>query len=197
MGRSRGLICGIGVNDANYVTESIENGNRVRCVSYVSWKNMIERCYSKKYHKIRKTYIGTTVCDEWLSFMEFRKWWLDNFVYGWHLDKDLLTDCREYSPDNCIYIPAWLNTFTTDSGSSRGEWPIGVYFNKRSELFAAQCNNPITSKIESLGLFSYPEDAHKAWRLRKIFWADELKVKMDEIDKRIHPRVIHIINNAR
>jgi hypothetical protein len=60
-----------------------------------------------------------------------------------------------------------LNTFTTDSTAARGDWPIGVYWNKQNGKFMAYCSNPFTGKQENLGYFTCPDEAHEAWRARK------------------------------
>ena len=190
------LVYGIGVNDADYVVESIINGRRVRCPAYRSWMSMLERCYSAKYHSRYPTYIGVEVCDEWLTFMTFQKWWVENQVDGWQMDKDVLSDDRIYSPDTCIFVPAWLNTFTVDSVAARGEWPIGAYFDRRRRKFESRCRHPF-GKNEYLGHFSTPDEAHAAWLARKIEMANELKHLMDDIDARIFPRVIEIISRSK
>lgn len=191
------LVHGFGINDANYVVSSVVNGKRVKCRAYDTWKSLIQRCYNKKSHKKHPTYIGVTVCNEWRSFMKFRKWWLKHHVDGWQLDKDLLTDNREYSPDSCIYVPAWLNTFTVGNDAVRGEWPIGVSLHKACGLFSSRCKNPATGKVVRIGLFKTPEAAHLAWRAIKLEYAAQMKAEMDAIDERIYPRVVEIINRAR
>ena len=77
------LVCGVGVNDLGYRTHVYEyvtkdGGERVRkpvfvCKYYETWKRMLERCYSKKLLESRPSYIGTSVCSEWLSATAFKK----------------------------------------------------------------------------------------------------------------------------
>lgn len=191
------LVHGVGVNDADYVVQPSIGGKQHICPAYRAWKHMLERCYSRKCHTKHKTYIGVVVCDEWRSFMKFREWWLTAHVDGWEIDKDLLSSDRVYSPLSCVYVPGWLNNFTTDSGSKRGTWPIGVDFHAPSGRFRARCRNPISGKLEHLGLFSTPELASNEWMNRKLELALELKQNIDEIDPRIYPRVVEIITNAR
>lgn len=190
------LVCGVGVNDADYVVRPMVSGKRVICKAYQSWLNMLERCYSAKYQHRYPTYIGVKVCDEWLSFMAFRKWWTEHQVDGWEFDKDLLSGDRVYSPDACIFVPSWMNSLTTDGAAARGEWPIGVSFEKRVGKFKARCRHPF-GRQEFLGYFSAPEEAHAAWLTRKLEIANELKHLMDDIDARIFPRVIEIIGRAK
>ena len=197
MGRPRGLTEGVGLNDAPYLTRPRIDGESVTCPAHRAWRDMLKRAYSNNYHAKYETYKSVSVCEEWHSFMSFRGWWLESQVDGWQVDKDILSDAGVYSPEKCIFVPAWLNSFTLDSGSARGEYPIGVAFHKCTGKFRAQCCNPMSKKYEHLGLFTTPEEAHLAWLNRKLEIALELKPKMDEIDLRIYPRVIEIINNAK
>ena len=192
----RGLVCGVGVNNATYRTETRIDGKRVACPAYAAWNSMLNRSCSAKYHARHQTYSGVTVCDEWRSLMSFRKWWLDHQVDGWQLDKDLLTDDWIYSPETCIFVPRWMNTFTTDHAAARGEWPMGVCYHKITGKFLARCRQPL-GKQRHIGLFSTPEEAHAAWLARKLEIANELKHLMDDIDARIFPRVIEIISRSK
>ena len=193
----RKLVHGVGVNCAHYCVQPAIDGKLIMCPSYRAWANMLKRSHSIKLHAKYPTYSGVKVCEEWRSFMNFRAWWISNQVDGFELDKDLLSDSAAYCPDACIFVPQWLNTFTTDHGSARGEWPIGVFYQKDAGRFRARCSNPVSKKFEHLGLFDTPEAAHLAWLKRKLELALELKPKMDEIDLRIYPRVVEIINNAK
>ena len=191
------LVCGVGVNDADYLTQPIIDGKRVRCPAYEAWRRMLTRCYSAKHHRRGPTYIGVKVCEEWLSFMAFRKWWVENQVDGWQLDKDLLGDGKTYSQESCIYIPQWLNSFVNDNGASRGVTPIGVSFYRKSGMYRASCNNTRTGNVEHIGMFSSADEAHMAWRKRKILLAKSLKGDMDEIDGRLYSSVVAIIESLR
>lgn len=192
----RSPVHGVGTNDANYLTGIAIDGKLVRCPAYKAWAHMIGRAYDPKCHVKQPTYVGVKVCIEWLSFMAFRKWWIVNQVDGWQLDKDLIGDSRKYSPESCIFVPSWLNNFTTDRSCARGDFPIGVHWRKDSGKYQAYCNHPFGRK-EHLGYFPCAYGAHAAWKSRKLEISAELKPRMDEIDARIYPRVVHIIENAK
>ena len=195
---NRKPLFGVGINDAHYATHPMVNGKTIEDPAYGAWSSMMLRAYCKKYHDRWPTYVGVTVCEEWHSFSAFRAWWLDNYRESFSLDKDLLVvGNREYSPDACIYVPGWLNTFTVDCGASRGELPIGVSIHKQTGKYRAKCRNPITGKKHSLGYFNAPEAAHEAWLRYKLELADQLKPEMDAIDQRIYPNVISIIKAAQ
>lgn len=194
----RGLVEGVGVNDATYhITPTIDGGKQLMCPAYMTWRDMLKRAYNHKYHVRQPTYSVVSVCDEWHSFSNFRSWWMHHHVDGYELDKDLLSDTRVYSPSTCIFVRKWLNIFTIGSAKSRGLHPIGTSYHSGKGRFIASCCNPITRKREHLGYFDTPEAAHLAWRARKLELALELKPRMDEIDHRIYPRVIEIINSAK
>jgi len=197
LGGHRKPLFGVGINDAPYFTRPAIDGKRVACPAYIAWQDMLKRAYSTKFHASHKTYIGVEICEEWKNFCAFRAWWMENQCDGCEIDKDLVGYGNLYSPDTCVFVPTWLNSFTIDSGASRGEYPIGVHLLKCAGRFQAHCSNPMSKKQEHLGLFDTPEEGHLAWLNRKLEIALDLKPKMDEIDLRIYPRVVEIINNAK
>lgn len=196
VGSPRGMVYSVGINDAAYLTKPRLDGNQISCPAYDVWSGLLERCYDKKFKERCPTYSCVTVCDEWHSFSEFRKWWLEHQVDGFDIDKDIIGDGSVYSRESCIFIPHWLNSFTINCGSARGAWPIGVSYHKRDGCFQAKCSNPITGSQGYIGYFDTPEKAHAAWRTRKLELALELKPRMDEVDIRIYPRVVEMVRKA-
>lgn len=162
----RRLIQGIGINDADYVVNPIVNGNRIPCPFYRCWQGMLHRCYSAATQSRQPTYIGCKVCDEWKYFMAFKSWMETQDWKDKELDKDLLGNGKLYSPDNCVFISQALNKLFTDSGASRGEHPIGVYWEKIDKKYSARV--AIDGKRKRLGLFANPDDAHAAWYKAKL-----------------------------
>ena len=162
------LVCGVGINDADYTVKPIVFGKQVVCPFYETWKDMLNRCYSAKLQAKYPSYIGCSVVPEWLSFMTFRAWMIRQDWVGRDLDKDLLIQGNKvYGPSTCVFISDGLNKFTIDRAADRGEWPLGVYWHRQGGKFLARCNNPFSGKRESLGLFTCPDAAHEAWRKRK------------------------------
>lgn len=190
------LVHGFGVNDSSYQVYQTVNGLKTCCGAYQSWKGMIRRCYSKKYHIDHPTYIGVTVCDEWRSFMAFRSWWVENYVDGFQLDKDIIGSGRVYSPDFCIYVPQWLNSFMNSSGASRGNFKIGCYFDEQNRKFRAQCGHPFYG-VRFIGLFNTEQEAHLAWVKEKICIARELRGLMDDINPMIFHKVVEKILTSK
>lgn len=155
-GRPRRLVQGIGINDADYPTDS----NGVQCPFYSRWKDMLARCYSAKAHK---TYRDKSVCDQWLKFSNFKVWMETQDWQGNQLDKDLLVQGNKvYSPETCVFVTPQVNSFLSDCRGKRGDYPVGVHFHKGAGRFAAQCRTLGGGK-KHLGLFDNPELAHEAW----------------------------------
>ncbi len=194
----RSLVCGAGVNDADYQVKTQATGDRVVCPAYQSWVNMIMRAHHPAYKKRNPTYEDVSVCSEWAYFMKYRSWWITNHVDGYQLDKDLLkVGNRVYSSSTCVFVPRWLNSFNGSHAAARGEYPMGVTWDKEKRLYAARCNNPFTGKREHLGRYDTPEEAHAAWVKGKLGFASALKAKMDAIDDRIYPNIVEIITEGR
>lgn len=197
IGAPRKPIHGFGLNDVAYCSQPTIDGVMVMCPAYRAWTDMLKRCYSKKFHSTINTYADVCMNEEWRRFSEFRIWWMENQVDGWQIDKDIIGDGAEYGSKTCIFVPSFLNSFIIDRAASRGEYPIGVSFDRWSGNFRAQCSNQITGKSEKLGRFDTPTEAHLAWLTRKLELALELKPQMDDIDTRIYQRVVEIIRNTR
>lgn len=124
--------------------------------AYTAWGNMLTRCYNPKYHKSFPTYTNCSVSPEWLLYTGFVKWYSENYVYGWHLDKDILGDGMLYSPETCVYLPQDLNQILTLNKSARGSSPVGVTYQKSSNKFHAQIN--LLAGSHSLGLWATEEE---------------------------------------
>lgn len=175
-------VYGVGINDADYKTQTFSDGAVISCKYYKTWKDMLMRCYSEKYQKKHPTYYGCSVCDEWLVFSNFKSWMVMQQWAGKQLDKDIIvTGCKVYSPETCAFVDHATNSFTTDSAAAKGKFKTGVSFDLRSGRFTAQCRNSFTNKRERLGFFDNPEDAHLAWKKRKHELACKLAEKQSDM----------------
>lgn len=184
------LVEGVGVNDLPFST-SIGKRNHP---AYIAWSHMLKRCHNKTFQRKNPCYFGCTACEEWLVASNYLSWWKDNHVKGWSMDKDILTDAKQYSPENCIFVPNEINGFIANTNNRSNGLPIGVYLDKRKKFKKYQSVIAIGSKRKSLGIYSTPEEASMAWVNAKVGRALELKPLMDSIDLRIYPRVIELIH---
>lgn len=167
------LVHGVGINNADYsvTSHSVVGGKKVvtgMCSAYASWINMLCRCYCDSFKAKNKTYSDCFVCDDWLIFLNYKKWFDDNYVCGYQLDKDIINiGNKEYSPKNCAFVHKKVNSFLVLRGASRGKYLIGASFEKATGKFKARCSNTVTGKIENLGRFDDEVSAHLAWAKRK------------------------------
>lgn len=165
----QGLVCGIGINDADYTVtkyKTIDGVSRLVwiCPFYQVWRNMINRVYSGRH----SSYSGCSACNDWLKFSEFKCWMEMQAWENKEIDKDILEPGNKiYSQEMCVFIPGALNMFTTDRAANRGDHPLGVSWCRRSKKFLAKCKNPFTLKEDGLGYFDCPDLAHEAWRAKK------------------------------
>lgn len=113
-----GIVCEKGVNDMPYGwIKADEYNKRV----YQVWCNMIERCYSSKYHEKQPTYKECIMCERWLKLSNFLQdiCKIDNYEYWLNhpnervaLDKDIKSngENKKYSLENCMFTSQLENT---------------------------------------------------------------------------------------
>lgn len=169
----KATIYGVGITDADYIVQrnKVVDGRLIsewRCPYYARWTAMLARGYSKKLKSKHPSYMDCSVCDEWLVFSHF-KYWMENQDWtGKQLDKDLLIPGNKiYTPDTSVFIDQKVNKFVLDHQNGRGDFMLGVNWNKRERKFVARCCNPITGKREFLGLYRNELEANLAWKKRK------------------------------
>ena len=187
MGKKR-LVYGVGYNDSKEVTVTIIKhhcevtgklvGKKLlKCPFYSRWKDMLKRCYSGKY----PSYEDVVVCQEWLTFSNFKVWMEKQDWEGKQLDKDLLfIGNKLYSPSTCLFVSRDVNLFITESDKARGEFPIGVTFDKATGKFLSQCRNLICTGSGHIGRYLTPEEAGRAWLVRKLELAKLLAAEQDD-----------------
>lgn len=140
---------------------------------YTLWKDMLARCYNPNVLKRYPTYIGCTVCKEWLLFSNFKKWFDENYIEGYDLDKDIIIKGNKvYSPETCCFVPHKLNCTINKCQRSRGELPIGVSFDKSRQKYIAGLRVGMVKKC--LGRFDTSIAAFKAYKAAKEQFVKEL-----------------------
>ena len=145
-----------------------ENGKLTKC--YYTWNNMLKRCYDTKYQEKYPTYVGCKVCEEWLNFQNFAQWYEENYyeIPGekMNLDKDILIKNNKiYSPDTCVFVPQSINKLFIKSNISRGNYPIGVIYNKRYKRYDSRCS--LYGKNKNIGSYGTVDEAFYAYKQTK------------------------------
>ena len=79
------------------------------------------------------------------------------------LDKDILIKGNKiYSPDTCIFVPQNINLLFVKCDSTRGEYPIGVSYNKSRKKFRSRCR--VNGKEVVIGYYDTTEEAFLAYK---------------------------------
>lgn len=184
------LIYGKGINDCGMKDSKKE---------YNTWRHMIQRCYSEKYQVNRPTYKGCSVCDEWLYFSNFKKWYKENYRFDLdemgiklELDKDLLSkENKIYSPETCIFIPQKVNSFLSNKKSTNNTGYIGVGFHKATKKYRTRIYDFYTYERRDLGLFDTPEEARNVYIKERKIECEKVKKWLLELgyDKSVADKV--------
>lgn len=161
------LVYGAGVNDLLYTRGT---------PSYKAWLSMLERCYSSKFQTKKNTYVGCSVCDEWLTFSNFKRWFdsIENgYKDGYQLDKDIIVKGNKvYSPSTCCIVPPAINALFTNRRQHRGNTYIGVRENSNGRFVARACVGK-----RHIGVYDTPQEAFYAYKFAKEQYIKELAEK--------------------
>ena len=150
-----------------------ENGKPTKC--HKVWRSMFARCYDPKYQEKYPTYKGCKVCREWWNFQVFAEWYYSHFYEIeneiMNLDKDILCKGNKvYSPENCVFVPQFINKLFVKCDKARGKYPIGV--TKNGNNFLAK----VTKDKEQicLGTYDTPEEAFLVYKKAKEQYIKEV-----------------------
>lgn len=168
------------------------NGVHVR--EYTIWKGILQRCYDTKFQDKYKTYRGVMISDNFKNYQYFKEWC--NMQVGfdqddWQLDKDILVRGNKlYSEDTCCFVPREINTLFTKRDSKRGDYPIGVCYDKQTNKFKAGIT--IQGKSSGLGYFKTPEEAFYAYKEAKEVLIKSLANKWkDNLDEKVYEALMN------
>lgn len=192
--------CEVGfIGEGKY--EIIKDGEVTKC--YKVWSSMIKRCYDEKFHKKYPTYKDCKVCDEWLNFQNFAKWYEKNYyeIPGeiMCLDKDIIYKRNKiYSPETCVFVSNRINNLFIKNDENRGKYPIGVNLYKRINKYRAYCGiydkKTKRYKNKHLGYFSSVEEAFKVY---KEFKEEYIKQVANEVKEQIPQNLYEAMYNYK
>lgn len=178
--RKRGLVAGVGINDADYVTSITETRKNElgvyvkktiwQCPYFSRWCSMLHRAYT---HIDRPTYEGCSVSDEWVRFSNFKQWMEIQDWDGLELDKDLLVEGNKvYSAQTCVFIPQYLNV-PISVGRRNSKHGPGIYI--IGKKFVAKMT--VEGSSLEIGRFKTKEEAVIAYRQAKAEALEKILVR--------------------
>ncbi|MCU6334997.1 hypothetical protein KW823_00510 [Enterobacter quasiroggenkampii] len=92
-----------------------------------TWYNMFTRVERK--HQ----YCNVQIQKEWYEFSHFYRWFSNNYIPGFELDKDLLSlsnGTKMYSESTCLFVPKEVNSLFRVRDSKTGVKGVYEYGNK-------------------------------------------------------------------
>lgn len=132
------------------------------------WHGIITRVNLQVFNSRNYAYRDCTVCEEWKDFNNFLDWFVDNYIDGYQIDKDLLCKGNKcYCPECCCFIPRFINSILTKADKIRGPYPVGVDFH--SSKYRARIKRVVDGKRTRtcLGYFDTPQDAFNAYKIAR------------------------------
>lgn len=179
------IMCGIGYRGCNDVDCTSE--------SYLRWHDMINRCYNEKFLENHPEYVGCTVCAEWLNYSNFKVWYDKNKIAGMSLDLDkdiLFKGNKEYSPATVAFVPHVINTLFVNGKKNRGDYPVGVFYEKDKNKFRAAM--AFMGKSIKLGTFDTAESAFARYKeYKEDFIKDMAEQYKDEIPDKVYQAMMN------
>ena len=162
--KMRKAVCGLGFFDG-------EVGDyNSKCKK--AWCSMLARCYRPT--PCQKSYKDVQVCDEWLIYSIFKKWFDENYIEGYALDKDILVKGnRVYGPNTCCFVPVRINSMICKGKKiKQKDLPQGV--NRLQNKFRAEYQINGDKKSVYIGIYNTPEEAFAAYKAAKESYIKEV-----------------------
>lgn len=141
--------------------------DRKQCKEYDIWSNMLKRCYVTVGH--------ATVCEEWLNYQTFAKWYngeLERVGEGYLVYNLIDANATEYNPETTTLIPTeiYMQLKRRTKRRSVHNLPAGVSHqldknNKPTGRYVAKLG--VNYKSIRLGTFYSVDDADRAYREAK------------------------------
>ena len=160
------LVAGVGYNDGTYPSVGVKE--------HALWRSMLARCYTERNLRLKPAYRGCSASESFKKYKYFYEWcnnqkgfkMYDQSGRMFALDKDLLLKGNKvYSEDTCVFIPMEINNIIVKSDSLRGDYPVGVGYDKERDKF--QSKMWVENKPKFLGRFDTVEEAFSKYKESK------------------------------
>lgn len=164
-------VCGVGIVGNKYPIRE----NKQLCKEYLVWSKMLERCYKNNRSNKNKSYIGCSVCKEWLYYPNFYEWLHSQSNYEkwktekYTIDKDIIQKGNKiYEPSKCCLVPYYINLLLTNHKSARGKYPVGVIYNKRDDCFDVIVNDGILTDKKKIHLYGFQNPTIAFYKYKEL-----------------------------
>jgi hypothetical protein len=123
---------------------------RSQNLAYKRWYGMRNRCYLKT----DKSYLnygarGIYVCSEWLVYENFKKWFWDNYIEGYSIDR--IDNDGPYAPWNCRFADRKTQSLNSRLRSDRRIKNIKQARNHFSKFIINKYGDPKTRSEKHCG----------------------------------------------
>jgi hypothetical protein len=170
------------------------DGDKRYTLSGQMYSNLLSRCSAEGAEQRRRPrYVGCT--NGFKDFNEFAEWHRKQVGYGvdnFQIDKDILSKGNKvYSPETCLLVPRQLNMVVVNGRGKRGEFPLGVSFDKARKMFIAKLS--VEHKTIVVGcMHTTPESAFADYKVAKEKYIRELANKWrSQIDPRAYEALMN------
>lgn len=185
--RMKPSVCGVGYLGAGKY-QITENGNTT--IAYEKWSAMLQRCYNENSTGYKRYgAVGVSVDPVWHNFQNFAEWF-DKYKFkedGWHLDKDILVKGNVvYGPEYCCIVPRQINQAFAKCDARRGDYVIGVQYDKKNDRFIAMCQTGNGGYVRKTQL----KTEYEAWLEYKAMKETMLVSLAYEWRGRVAPKVL-------
>lgn len=108
------------------------------------------------------------------------------FDEAFELDKDILIKGNTvYSPETVCFVPKMVNSLFTNGKKNRGDYPLGVYFDKDKKKYVA--NMSFAGKNIKLGSYETVEATFSRYReYKEDFIKDIAEQNKEKIPDKIY-----------
>lgn len=176
------MIFGIGIND---LTSKLP--------SYSTWYSMHRRCYSELYDKNHGGYSECEVSKEWQILSNYNNWFNENYIQGYDLDKDLISNSKIYSEDTCIFLPREINSALQQDKNKNG-LPPGVSYKASHGKYVSQISKTRNSVRKNIHI-CINKDIDYCFNLYKIEKEKYIKELAEEFKSKIDSKTYNLLIN--
>lgn len=161
--------------------------------AHAFWSGILTRCYSKLYLSEYPSYTGCSIDPAWRDFECFEKWFNNNYVEGFSLDKDILVKGNKvYSESTCVFIPQRINALLLNGKAKRGKYCLGVSYMHDRKRFVATLQRD--GKNKRIGTFKTEIEAFECYKAAKEEYIQKVANEYKEV---LDPRIFKILINYK